>query len=182
MPSPVECSLTVIIGLNPVSAFDFDIARQIARRPSTELAPPISTPNSVRATGVATTSAAAGTGFVVAAGMAPVVSGAVGAGSVDGAGPLSSAVIVCGDAIIDFQAISGAEIGLVGAGATSAAGVVTGGLAGVVSVDGVWEAAGLTGDVEEIAGSSVVAGAVVLGTGSAATGATGMGVAATTAG
>src|SRR6267142_2039798 len=108
MPSPVLLSFTTMIGRSVANeAVDFDLRspRHSARRPLSELAPPTSTPNSVRCT--ACWAAAACDSF--ASGLSTDGADAVtsGLGGVTGSGSISFPAAESGAAMIDFDAMSG---------------------------------------------------------------------------
>src|SRR5258708_20737493 len=108
MPSPLLLSFTTMIGRSVANdAVDFDLRspRHSARRPLSELAPPTSTPNSVRCT--ACWAAAACDSF--ASGLSPDGADATtsGLGGLTGSGSVSFPAAESGGAIIDFDAMSG---------------------------------------------------------------------------
>src|SRR5256886_8224762 len=108
MPSPVLLSLTTMIGRSVASdAVDFDLRspRPSARSPLSELAPPTSTPNSVRCTA----SWGAGACDASDSGLSPDGAYATtsGLGGVTGSGSISFPAPESGGAMIDFDAMSG---------------------------------------------------------------------------
>ena len=158
IPSPVLLSFTMMIGRNAASgafALDLRSPRHNARKPPTELAPPTSTPNSVRWT-FDGASAASGSSLAAAGGAEATTSGldagdagAVAATVVLGGGLGSSfAAAGSGGPIIDFEAINGAGLDAAGgfvvaidkddtvAGAGSGTVAVTGGFSVVAAMAG----------------------------------------------
>src|ERR1700730_9427968 len=143
MPSPLLPSLITMIGCNVVSAafaLHFKSPRHSARRPATELAPPTSTPNSVRWTGTCSAAAAGAGDFASsAAETEATTAGGGGAGAATTAsagfsGPISFEAAASGGAISDLDAISdvaggatGVTAGGVGAACATAAAVAGGG-------------------------------------------------------
>src|SRR3979490_1271430 len=117
MPSPLLFSFTTIIGrsvININGAFDFNLSRprHSARKPPIELAPPTSTPNSVRRT--ASLAAADGSsGCAAAADATAATPSGIGAAVTvfaGASGSISFAAGVSGGASIDFDAISGGGV------------------------------------------------------------------------
>src|SRR5260370_101264 len=102
MPSPLLLSLTTMIGRSvPNGAVDFDLRspRHSARRPLSELAPPTSTPNSVRCTACDSSLSALSPGGADAT--------TSGLGGVTGSSSISFPAAESGGAMIDFGAMSG---------------------------------------------------------------------------
>ena len=147
MPSPLLASLITMIGRNVASAaldLDFSSPRHSARKPLTELAPPTSTPNSVRCTASLGAVAAAVSASVLSEGEAAAttsgigdavnifsgLSGLSGFAAFSGlSGSISFEAAASGGPIIDFSATSGA------AGVMAGVAVAAGGFDGFGATD-----------------------------------------------
>src|ERR1700704_2635271 len=107
MPSPVVLSFTTMIGRNAASAV-FDLRpRHSARRPPSELAPPTSTPNSVRWTATLDDAAQGGSRSASSADAAGATTSGIG-------DAVTAFAAASGGAGIDFEAISGIAVGVAG--------------------------------------------------------------------
>src|SRR5882757_3291483 len=117
MPSPVLLSFTTMIGRNAASAV-FDLRpRHSARRPPSELAPPTSTPNSVRWTATLDDAAQGGSRSASSADAAGATTSGIGDAVTAFAavsGLISLPAAASGGASIDFEAISGIAVGVAG--------------------------------------------------------------------
>src|SRR6266481_2322576 len=123
MPRPVLLSFTTMIGRIVASYavyFDLRRPRHSARRPLSELAPPTSTPNSVRWTACWAAAACDAFGSGVFPGAADAT--ASGLGGVTGSGSVNFPAAESGGAMIDFDAIRGVEGVAAGAFAVPCAG------------------------------------------------------------
>src|SRR5258705_1850974 len=120
MASPVLLSFTTMIGRSVANdAVDFDLRspRHSARRPLSELAPPTSTPNSVRCTAGWGAAACDASG----SGLSPDGADATTSdlGGLTGSGSISFPAAESGGAIIDFDAMSGVAAGAFEAACTA---------------------------------------------------------------
>src|SRR5712675_670681 len=109
MPSPVLLSFTTMIGRSAANdAVDFDLRspRHSARRPLNELAPPTSTPNSVRCTAGWEPASCDASASALSPDAAEAAGPGLGGGSASGS--ISFPAAESGGAMIDFDAISGA--------------------------------------------------------------------------
>src|SRR6185437_1878621 len=149
MPSPLLPSLITMIGCSAASgAFDRDLSRprHSARKPPTELAPPTSTPNSVRLT--------ASWGEVCGAGAAVAVFSGAGLSE---AGFSMAAVSM---AVLSSAALSLATLSMAALSMAGVAAALSGAAAGVASA----VCGGVVGTVvaavvaEEVVGEEVLAG------------------------
>src|ERR1700681_1559761 len=107
MQRPLLPSLTTMIGRSVVNAaFDLDLRspRHSARKPLSELAPPTSTPNSVRCTARLD---AAGDASASASSPDGADATTSGSGGATGSGSISFPAAKSGGAMIDFDAMSG---------------------------------------------------------------------------